>query len=115
MNVTGRDCSTDTVVVLFFCLLRGSFCGIMSDDEMDVSDGEFVSGSEEAVSDDDWKEEKPVLVESKSFCVMAKTDVIQQVQPAKFPLFFFCVCVCVCVCVCFFFFVFFFFFFFCSF
>lgn len=48
-------------------------------DEMEISDGEFVSGSEEEVSDDEWKEEKPVLVESKSFCVMAKTDVIRQV------------------------------------
>ncbi len=68
----------------------------MSDnDDMDMeSDGEFASGSEpEVLSDEDWKEELPVLEQQKSFQVwhvsadrvllhprqvMAKKDVIQQ-------------------------------------
>jgi hypothetical protein len=49
----------------------------MSDDDMDVgSDGDFVSGSEEVVSDDDWKEERPVMEQQKSFQVRVATRVL---------------------------------------
>lgn len=98
-NNTSAASAKNTRISKFFVLV----CGLvnMSDDEMDVSDGDFVSGSDEVVSDDDWKEEKPILAESKSYSVMQKNDVIQQVKSRLVchlsrnifsPLFFFFLC-----------------------
>ena len=51
--------------------MREGVPGVMSDDDaMDMdSGGDFASGSEEVVSDEDWKEERPVMEQQKSFQV----------------------------------------------